>query len=44
MERRGFTVFDAEGVKAAAQLIEAENFSHAVPVKLDDGNGLQLSP
>ena len=43
MERRGFTVFDAEGVKAAAQLIEAEHFSHAVlDMKLEDGNGLEV--
>ena len=43
MERRGFTVFDAEGVKTAATLIETENFSHAVlDMKLEDGNGLEI--
>ena len=43
MERRGFAVFDAEGVKAAAGLIETEMFTHAVlDMKLEDGNGLEV--
>jgi two-component system response regulator RegA len=43
MERRGFTVVDAEGVKAAISLIDTEKFTHAVlDMKLEDGNGLEI--
>ena len=43
MERRGFEVFDAEGVKAAARVIDSETFTHAVlDMKLEDGNGLEV--
>lgn len=43
MERQGFTVFDAEGVKDAGKLIESQHFTHAVlDMKLGDGNGLEI--
>ncbi len=43
MERRGFEVFDAEGVKSAARIIENEAITHAVlDMKLEDGNGLEV--
>lgn len=43
MERRGFEVFDAEGVQAARNIIETQALTHAVlDMKLDDGNGLDV--
>ena len=45
MERRGFTVFDAEGVAAARKIIEEQTLTHAVlDMKLEDGNGLDIVP
>ena len=45
MQRQGFAVSDAEGVKAAARLIETQNFTHVVlDMKLEDGNGLEIVP
>jgi two-component system response regulator RegA len=43
MERRGFTVYDAEGVEAANRIIDQQRLSHAVlDMKLEDGNGLEI--
>ncbi|MCE2516536.1 MAG: ActR/PrrA/RegA family redox response regulator transcription factor [Alphaproteobacteria bacterium] len=43
MERRGFEVFDAEGVQDARTIIESQSLTHAVlDMKLEDGNGLDV--
>ena len=43
MERRGFTVFDADGVESANHIINQEALTHAVlDMKLEDGNGLEI--
>lgn len=45
MERRGFTVFDADGVADAVKIINEQALSHAVlDMKLEDGNGLEIVP
>ena len=43
MERRGFEVFDAEGVQDARGIVETKALTHAVlDMKLEDGNGLDV--
>ncbi|MCJ9428235.1 ActR/PrrA/RegA family redox response regulator transcription factor [Kordiimonas marina] len=45
MERRGFTVFDAEGLEEAALIAANQRPQYAVlDMKLADGNGLDLVP
>ena len=45
MERRGFTVFAAEGVEEGAYVAAQERPDYAVlDMRLEDGNGLELVP
>lgn len=45
MERRGFTVFAAEGIEEGAKLAAIEKPNYAViDMRLEDGNGLDLVP
>ena len=43
LARRGFTVFDAEGVQEARKIVNSQELTHAVlDMKLEDGNGLDV--
>ena len=43
MEKRGFTVIDAEGVNSGLAAVQQHNLTHAVlDMKLEDGNGLDI--
>lgn len=43
MEKRGFRVLGAEGVRKAGELIATHEFTHAIcDLRLEDGNGLDI--